>query len=147
MGRAATHRRTRFGRLRRGASYGPANAPSGTTPSGFMGTWTASGILWIGYPSRSSCEGRTLLQSLKMMQYFFFFHEYGRRVGMVPRSSLKGGKNSQMVEKRTRKPNTTQNQRTPQPRAHRPCLHHHVVFPLCKVKHVRRKRVSKRGLN
>ena len=22
----------------------------------------------------------------------FFFHEYGRRVGMVPRSSLKGGK-------------------------------------------------------
>ena len=45
----------------------------------------------------------------------FFFHEYGRRVGMVPRSSLKGGKNSQMVEKRTRKPNTTQNQPTPQP--------------------------------
>ena len=27
---------------------------------------------------------------------FFFFHEYGRRVGMVPRSSLKEGKNSQM---------------------------------------------------
>ena len=75
----------------------------------------------------------------------FFSHEYGRRVGMVPRSSLKGGKNSLMVEKRTRKPNTTQNQRTPQPRAHRPCLHHHVVFPLCKVKHVRRKRVSKKG--
>ena len=71
----------------------------------------------------------------------FFFHEYGRRVGMVPRSSLKGGKNSLMVEKRTRKPNTTQNQQTPQPRAHRPCLHHHVVFPLCKVKHVRRERV------
>ena len=71
----------------------------------------------------------------------FFFHEYGRRVGMVPRSSLKGGKNSLMVEKRTRKPNTTQNQPTPQPRAHRPCLHHHVVFPLCKVKHVRRERV------
>ena len=71
----------------------------------------------------------------------FFFHEYGRRAGMVPRSSLKGGKNSLMVEKRTRKPNTTQNQQTPQPRAHRPCLHHHVVFPLCKVKHVRRERV------
>ena len=32
----------------------------------------------------------------------FFFHEYGRLVGMVPRSSLKGGKNSLMVEKRTR---------------------------------------------
>ena len=40
----------------------------------------------------------------------FFFHEYGRRVGMVPRSSLKGGKNSLMVEKRTRTTNTTQNQ-------------------------------------
>ena len=58
----------------------------------------------------------------------FFFHEYGRRVGMVPRSSLKGGKNSLMVEKRTRKPNTTQNK---QPKAHRPSLHHHAVFPLC----------------
>ena len=57
----------------------------------------------------------------------FFFHEYGRRVGMVPRSSLKGGKNSLMVEKRTRRPNTTQ---TKQPKAHRPSLHHHVVFPL-----------------
>ena len=33
----------------------------------------------------------------------FFFHEYGRRVGMVPRSSLKEGKHSQMVEKRTKK--------------------------------------------
>ena len=31
----------------------------------------------------------------------FFFHEYGRRVGMVPRSSLEEGKYSQMVEKRT----------------------------------------------
>ena len=38
----------------------------------------------------------------------FFFHEYGRRVGMVPRSSLKEGKNSQMVEKITR---TTQQQK------------------------------------
>ena len=44
----------------------------------------------------------------------FFFHEHGRRVGMVPRSSLKEGKNSQMVEKRTK---TTQqpNNRKPQP--------------------------------
>ena len=39
----------------------------------------------------------------------FFFHEYGRRVGMVPRSSLKEGKNSQMVEKGTK---TTQQQKT-----------------------------------
>ena len=58
----------------------------------------------------------------------FFFHEYGRRVGMVPRSSLKGGKNSRMVEKITRTTTTTQK---PQPKAHRPSLHHHVVFPLC----------------
>ena len=33
-----------------------------------------------------------------------FFHEYGRRVGMVPRSSLKEGKNRQMVEKGTKAP-------------------------------------------
>ena len=35
------------------------------------------------------------------------FHECGRRVGMVPRSSLKGGKNSLMVEKGTRTQKTT----------------------------------------
>ena len=71
-----------------------------------------------------------------------FFHEYGRRVGMVSRSSLKGGKNSLMVEKRTRTPNTTQ---TKQPKAHRPSLHHHVVFSLCWVKRVKRKRVTGNG--
>ena len=38
----------------------------------------------------------------------FFFHEYGRRVGMVPRSSLKEGKNRQMVEKGTKAPKPTQ---------------------------------------
>ena len=43
-----------------------------------------------------------------------FFHEYGRRVGMVPRSSLKEGKNRQMVEKGTKAPKPTQNQ-TPKP--------------------------------
>ena len=43
-----------------------------------------------------------------------FFHEYGRRVGMVPRSSLKEGKNRQMVEKGTKTPKPTQNQ-TPKP--------------------------------
>ena len=41
----------------------------------------------------------------------FFFHEYGRRVGMVPRSSLKEGKNRQMVEKGTKAPKPTQNQK------------------------------------
>ena len=58
----------------------------------------------------------------------FFFHEYGRRVGMVPRSSLKEGKVSRMVEKITR---TTTKTQKPQTKAHRPSLHHHVVFPLC----------------
>ena len=62
----------------------------------------------------------------------FFFHEYGRRVGMVPRSSLKEGKYNQMVEKRTK---TTQQQtkptKQPQTTAHRASLHHLVVFPLC----------------
>ena len=57
-----------------------------------------------------------------------FFHEYGRRVGMVPRSSLKEGKNSQMVEKRTKTPKPNQNQTL---QAHRPSLDHLVVFPLC----------------
>ena len=67
------------------------------------------------------------LQQLSLSR-ISFFHEYGRRVGMVPRSSLKGGKNSLMVEKITRTTTTTQK---PQPKAHRPSLHHHVVFPLC----------------
>ena len=74
------------------------------------------------------------------MIYGFFFHEYGRRVGMVPRSSLKGGKNSLMVEKRTRTSNTTQ---TKQPKARRSSLHL-VVFPLCQV-NGKRKRVTGNG--
>ena len=82
------------------------------------GGWTSSGTL------PGDC--RSLFTSFTCPR--FFFHEYGRRVGMVPRSSLKGGKNSLMVEKRTRTPNTTQ---TKQPKAHRPSLHHHEVFPLC----------------
>ena len=55
-----------------------------------------------------------LLQSLHALFQLltFFFHEYGRRVGMVPRSSLKEGKNSQMVEKRTR---TTKQTKTKKP--------------------------------
>ena len=47
----------------------------------------------------------------------FFSHEYGRRVGMVPRSSLKEGKNSQMVEKGTK---TTQQQKTQTTANHSP---------------------------
>ena len=62
----------------------------------------------------------------------FFFHEYGRHVGMVPRSSLKEGKYNQMVEKRTKKTQQqTKPTKQPQTRAHRPSLHHLVVFPLC----------------
>ena len=72
-------------------------------------------------------EVNSLKQSATVTRVLFF-HEYGRRVGMVPRSSLKGGKNSLMVEKITRTTTTTQK---PQPKAHRPSLHHHVVFPLC----------------
>ena len=73
----------------------------------------------------------------------FFFHEYGRRVGMVPRSSLKEGKNSQMVEKRTKTPKPNQHQQTPQ--ARRPKLHHLVVFPLHGVKSVKRKLMAING--
>ena len=46
----------------------------------------------------------------------FFFHEYGRRVGTVPRSSLKEGKNRQMVEKGTKAPKPTQTKH-PSPQA------------------------------
>ena len=45
----------------------------------------------------------------------FFFHEYGRRVGMVPRSSLKEGKYNQMVEKRTKTTQQQTKQNQPQP--------------------------------
>ena len=61
--------------------------------------------------SALSAEGQLLGQSpsVTLSLSWIFFHEYGRRVGMVPRSSLKAGKYSQMVEKRTK---TTQQQKT-----------------------------------
>ena len=74
-----------------------------------------------------------------------FFHEYGRRVSMVPRSSLKEGKNSQMVEKRTKTPKPNQHQQTPQ--AHRPNLHHLVVFSPHWMKRVKQKLMAIKGLN
>ena len=54
------------------------------------------------------------------------FHEYGRRVGMVPRSSLKEGKKRQMVEKGTKTPKTnpkpnTQARRPTPPSCSLPC--------------------------
>ena len=61
---------------------------------------------------------------------------------MVPRSSLKEGKSSQMVEKRTKTPKPNQHQ-TPQ--ARRPILHHLVVFPLRWVKRVKRKLMTITG--
>ena len=48
-----------------------------------------------------------------------FFHECGRRAGMVPRSSLKEGKNRQMVEKGTKTPKPTQTKH-PSPQAETP---------------------------
>ena len=47
----------------------------------------------------------------------FFFHEYGRRVGMVPRSSLKEGKKGQMVEKGTKTPKNRPKTKHPSPQA------------------------------
>ena len=59
-------------------------------------------------------QGCYVLREVAAPGCVFFFHEYGRRVGMVPRSSLKEGKNRQMVEKGTKAPKPTQNQ-TPKP--------------------------------
>ena len=60
----------------------------------------------------------------RQLLFQFFFHEYGRRVGMVPRSSLKGGKVSRMVEKMTRTTTTTQQKtnqtKHPSPQAETP---------------------------
>ena len=81
---------------------------------------------------RTTRSGRCFPMPSDIRMRYFFFHEYGRRVGMVPRSSLKEGKYNQMVEKRTK---TTQQQTKPtkqqQTTAHRQSLHHLVVFPLC----------------
>ena len=60
---------------------------------------------------------------------------------MVPRSSLKEGKNNQMVEKGTKTPKPTK----PNTQARRPKLHHLVVFPLHKVKRVKLRLVAING--
>ena len=78
--------------------------------------WIATCMVTPSYSTKVTCAEPT----------HFFFHEYGRRVGMVPRSSLKEGKNNQMVEKRTR---TIKPTKTKQTTAHRPRLHHLAVFP------------------
>ena len=56
-----------------------------------------------------------LLRDCNPVSDSFFFHEYGRRVGMVPRSSLKEGKYNQMVEKRTKTTQQQTKQNQPQP--------------------------------
>ena len=56
----------------------------------------------------------------KCLDGFFFFHEYGRRVGMVPRSSLKEGKYNQMVRKGQRQPNNKPNKTNHSPQAETP---------------------------
>ena len=72
----------------------------------------------------------------------FFFHEYGRRVGMVPRSSLKEGKKRQMVEKGTKTPKNQPKNQTPKPAGR---LHHLVVFPIHWVKRVKLRLVTTSG--
>ena len=87
-------------------------------------------------------SGSSNCQDIGFCDIKLFFHEYGRRVGMVPRSSLKEGKNRQMVEKGTETP---KNNPKPNTQARRQKLHHLVVFPLHWVKHVKRKLVAING--
>ena len=72
-------------------------------------------------PLREESERRGSPAGLEppLNREYFFFHEYGRRVGMVPRSSLKEGKNRQMVEKGTKTPKPTQTKH-PNPQAETP---------------------------
>ena len=51
----------------------------------------------------------------ELLAWLFFFHEHGRHVGMMPRSSLKEGKYNQMVEKRTKTTQQQTKQNQPQP--------------------------------
>ena len=60
---------------------------------------------------------KTFLVAQPMQLVCFFFHEYGRRVGMVPRSSLKEGKKRQMVEKGTKTPKTNPKTKHQSPQA------------------------------
>ena len=85
-------------------------------------TYKSSGMLPIGDQSVAAIIDESLQVmvrtgtppkggQLSALWHSLFFHEYGRRVGMVPRSSLKEGKNRQMVEKGTKAPKPTQNQK------------------------------------
>ena len=82
------------------------------------------------------CIADNAFQGCQIAQRCLFFHEYGRRVGMVPKSSLKEGKYSQMVEKKTK--TTQQKQKTktkPQPKGGASTI----LYFLCTgVKQVRR---------
>ena len=105
--------------------YNPRD-PNRVIPEGcFLGTGLEmidlpADFSWIGPAAFEHC---TRLQTVDIsrtgIQEIFFFHEYGRRVGMVPRSSLKEGKNRQMVEKGTKTPKPTQTKH-PSPQAETP---------------------------
>ena len=119
------------------AVHVPMNPESAVPEGAFAGVprlrhvSVESGIRLIGPEACHSCQLRIVklpstvvsisdnaFRSCKLLN--IFFHEYGRRVGMVPRSSLKEGKNSQMVEKRTRTTKPTQNQTNHSPQAESP---------------------------
>ena len=85
-------------------------------------------VLYIAHTAAELLRTREVLTVVKAPEQFnglerdvdcviVFFHEYGRRVGMVPRSSLKEGKHSQMVEKGTKTTQQkTNKQNQPQPK-------------------------------
>ena len=70
---------------------GPTRADSTISK---MQCWNSSSIK---QNSTFGCELQFVHQNTHKVLVDFFFHEYGRRVGMVPRSSLKEGKYNQMV--------------------------------------------------
>ena len=84
----------------------------------------------------------------------FFFHERGRHVGGVPRSSLKGketqhdeGKRTQATPNQTRTPNKNQNQEPKHTKGQRPFLPHQKVFPLYQGETCEKDCELTRGLN
>ena len=79
---------------------------------------------------------------MEQLPELFFFHEHGRRVGMVPRSSLKKGHN-QMVKKRTKTAQQQIKQNQPQPTGRDSTTKQN--FLCTEVKEVRRKLLTVYG--
>ena len=107
--------------------------------------WTVSSS-----PCRPSGEvEEEFLFHVLLTYWVFFFHEYGRHVGRVLRSSLKGRRRYLMKEKKNKdepnqtsrtppktkppsKPRRGPNQKTkPDPQGQGPFPHHTLVSPLC----------------